>query len=172
MKYCTKCGAPMNDDALFCPQCGTKVVEVFVEQKSEPINEQTVAEEPRVFEGSNEQPAVAQTQNGDSLEKKKTKERTPLYEQSLKEILPVPIALIVCSIALWIVIAVGNPTGITRIFPLLLFMLISALLSAMSMIRAVKSLTRKLYFKSVLSFVLFGLLVTCFFIDAIILFNS
>ena len=28
MKYCTKCGAPMNDDALFCPKCGNKVEEI------------------------------------------------------------------------------------------------------------------------------------------------
>ena len=25
MKYCTKCGCQMNDDALFCPSCGNKV---------------------------------------------------------------------------------------------------------------------------------------------------
>ena len=24
MKYCTKCGASMEDDALFCPKCGAK----------------------------------------------------------------------------------------------------------------------------------------------------
>ncbi len=24
MKYCTKCGASMEDDALFCPKCGEK----------------------------------------------------------------------------------------------------------------------------------------------------
>ena len=25
MKYCTKCGASMEDDASFCPHCGAKV---------------------------------------------------------------------------------------------------------------------------------------------------
>ena len=27
MKYCYKCGNPMEDDMLFCQKCGTKVLE-------------------------------------------------------------------------------------------------------------------------------------------------
>lgn len=25
MRYCSNCGAPLDEDALFCPDCGTKV---------------------------------------------------------------------------------------------------------------------------------------------------
>lgn len=157
MKYCTKCGAPMNDDALFCPKCGTKVEEVVKN------NADQVAIEEKPIE-TNEQP-----------EKNKGKikgQKIPLHEQKVSSFLPVPLALIACSIALWIINAVGNTSGFTRVFPLLLFMGLSVFLSVMSMIRAVKTLNRKIYFKSALSFVLFALLLTCIVIDFIFLIQS
>ena len=36
MKYCTKCGAQVEDDALYCPKCGHKFV---IEAEAEPVNE-------------------------------------------------------------------------------------------------------------------------------------
>ena len=46
MKYCTKCGAPMNDDALFCPKCGTKVEEVIEEKSTtQPVEEKSAPKE-------------------------------------------------------------------------------------------------------------------------------
>lgn len=158
MKYCTKCGAQMNDDALFCPKCGTKVEEVVVPNNNQPIVEEKPVE-------VNETPVI-------NPNAKVKGQRIPLHEQKVINFLPVPLALIGCSIVIWIIDAVGNTSGITRIMPLLIFMLISGLLSAMSMIRAVKSFNRKIYFKAALSFVLFILLVTCLIIDFVYLVNS
>ena len=156
MKYCTKCGAPMNDDALFCPKCGTKVEEVIEEKSTtQPVEEKSAPKE--------EAPKTNAKVKG---------ARVSIHEQTVKQFLPVPLALIGCSIALWIVNAIGNTSGITRVMPLLLFMFLSGFLSVMSMIRAIKTLKRQLYFKAALSFVLFALLVTCLIIDFIFLVNS
>ena len=152
MKYCTKCGAQMNDDALFCPKCGTKV-EVVEENNVLPIEEEKPAEK----------------KDAPKTNVKVKGQRTPLYEQKVRDILLIPLVIIGCSIAIWIINTVGNLTGVGKIMPLLLFMLFSGLHAAMSMIRAVKTLTRKIYFKSALSFVLFVLLVTCFIIDFVFL---
>ena len=146
----------MNDDALFCPKCGTKVEEV-VEDKPAP---QPATEKPVINE---ETPKTNAKVKG---------ARVSIHEQPVKQFLPVPLALIGCSIALWIINAVGNTSGFTRAFPLLLFMFLSGFLSVMSMIRAIKTIKRQLYFKSALSFVLFALLVTCLIIDFIFLIQS
>lgn len=156
MKYCTKCGAPMNDDALFCPKCGTKVEEVIEEKSStQPVEEKSVPNE-----------------GAPKTNAKVKGARVSIHEQPVKQFLPLPLALIVCSIALWIVNAVGNTSGITRVMPLLIFMLLSGFLGVMSLIRAINTIKRQLYFKSALSFVLFALLVTCLIIDFIFLVNS
>ncbi|MBR2505446.1 MAG: zinc-ribbon domain-containing protein [Bacilli bacterium] len=156
MKYCTKCGAPMNDDALFCPKCGTKVEEVIEEKSTtQPVEEKSVPNE--------EAPKTNAKVKG---------ARVSIHEQPVKQFLPLPLALIVCSIALWIVNAVGNTSGITRVMPLLIFMFLSGFLGVMSLIRAINTIKRQLYFKSALSFVLFALLVTCLIIDFIFLINS
>ena len=156
MKFCTKCGAPMNDDALFCPKCGTKVEEVIEEKSTtQPVEEKSVPNE--------ETPKINAKVKG---------VRVSIHEQPVKQFLPVPLALIGCSIVLWIVNAVGNTSGITRVMPLLIFMLLSGFLGVMSLIRAINTIKRQLYFKSALSFVLFALLVTCLIIDFIFLINS
>lgn len=153
MKYCIKCGAPMGDDALFCPKCGTKVEEVIEEKSTtQPVEEKSAPNE--------EAPKTNAKVKG---------ARVSIHEQPVKQFLPLPLALIGCSIALWIVNALGNTSGITRVMPLLIFMLLSGFLSVMSMIRAIKTLKRQLYFKAALSFVLFALLVTCLIIDFVFL---
>lgn len=158
MKYCTKCGAPMGDDALFCPKCGAKVEEVVIEKPAP----QSVEEKPASNEETPKTNANVKVKGA----------RLSIHEQPVKQFLPVPLALIGCSIALWIINAVGNTSGITRIMPLLIFMFLSGFLGAMSLIRGIKTIKRKLYFKAALSFVLFVLLVTCLIIDFIFLVNS
>ena len=153
MKYCEKCGAEMNDDALFCSKCGAKVE---VKQEEKPAEEST--------------PEVEQVK--ESAPKQKIKQKTAIHEQKVKEFLPVSAALIVCSIIIWIINSVGHLTGIAHVMPLLIFMLLSGFLAAISMIRAVKTLRRKIYFNSVLSFVLFALLLTCLIIDFVILIKN
>lgn len=163
MKYCTKCGAKMNDDALFCPKCGAQVDEIknqFKEDDPEQQPEQQeVVEQEVVEEASKEE-----------INTKKKANPKALHEQTVKEFLPAPLVLIACSIALWIINVVGHPTGITQFMPLLLFIMISVFLAVMSMIRAVKSLNRKMFFKAALSFTLFALLVVCTIIDLTFLF--
>ena len=156
MKYCTKCGAQMNDDALFCPKCGTKVEEI-VEDKIAP---QPVEEKPVINEETPKTNAKIKGQ------------RVSIHEQPVKQFLPLPLVLIGCSIALWIINTVGNTSGITRVMPLLIFMFLSGFLGVMSLIRAIKTIKRQLYFKSALSFVLFALLVTCLIIDFVFLIQS
>ena len=167
MKFCTKCGAPMGDDALFCPKCGAKVEEVALEKPAPQPVEEKPTEQP-----IQEKPVANQEPPKTNANVKVKGARVSIHEQPVKQFLPVPLALIGCSIALWIVNAVGNTSGFTRIFPLLLFMFLSGFLSVMSMIRAIKTLKRQLYFKAALSFVLFALLVTCLIIDFIFLVNS
>lgn len=154
MKYCSKCGAPMNDDALFCSKCGTKVEEVE-NNNNEEVVEQKVEEAKPV-----ETPKV---------NVKIKAKATPIYEQKIKEFLPISLAIIVCSIVVWIINGVAHPSGIGKIMPLLLFMLFTGGYAAISMVRAVKTLTRKIYYKSALSFVLFVLLVVCFIINFVYL---
>lgn len=165
----------MNDDALFCPKCGTKVekvkeekvTDIFVEKPAPQPVEEKPTEQP-----IQEKPVTNQEPPKTNANAKVKGARVSIHEQPVKQFLPVPLALIGCSIALWIVNAVGNTSGITRVFPLLLFMFLSGFLSVMSMIRAIKTIKRQLYFKSALSFVLFALLVTCLIIDFIFLVNS
>lgn len=48
MKYCSKCGSPLNDDAVFCAGCGTRVSDNNTNQNAEnlqPTAEQTTNEE-------------------------------------------------------------------------------------------------------------------------------
>ena len=167
MKFCTKCGAPMGDDALFCPKCGAKVEEV-VEEKVAP---QPVEEKP-TEQPIQEKPVANQEPPKTNANVKVKGARLSIHEQPVKQFLPVPLALIGCSIALWIINALGNTSGITRIMPLLIFMFLSGFLGVMSLIRAIKTIKRQLYFKAALSFVLFALLVTCLIIDFIFLVNS
>ena len=167
MKFCTKCGAPMGDDALFCPKCGAKVEEVVIEKPAPQPVEEKPTEQP-----IQEKPVANQEPPKTNANVKVKGERLSIHEQPVKQFLPVPLALIGCSIALWIINAVGNTSGITRIMPLLIFMFLSGFLGAMSLIRGIKTINRKLYFKAALSFVLFALLVTCLIIDFIFLVNS
>ena len=167
MKYCTKCGAPMNDDALFCPKCGTKVEEVIEEKVVPQPVEEKPAEKP-----VEEKPVANQEPPKTNANAKVKGARLSIHEQPVKQFLPVPLALIGCSIALWIINAVGNTSGITRVMPLLIFMFLSGFLGVMSLIRGIKTINRKLYLKAALSFVLFALLVTCLIIDFIFLVNS
>ena len=154
MKYCSKCGAPMNDDALFCSKCGTKVEEV-TNNNNEEVVEQKVEE-------------VKPVETPEANVKIKAK-ATPIHEQKIKEFLPISLAIIVCSIVVWIINGVAHPSGIGKIMPLLIFMLFTGGYAAISMVRAVKTLTRKIYYKSALSFVLFVLLVVCFIINFVYL---
>lgn len=155
MKYCTKCGAQMNDDALFCSKCGAKVEEGAEQQPA------SVAEAPKV-----EPSKPVKTRTRAQIQ------RVPLEEQSEKQFLPVPLALLGCSIVIWIINGVASTSGITRIMPLVLFMLLSGFFGAMSIIRALKTYKKELYFRAALAFVLFILLVTSFIIDFVFLIQS
>ena len=141
MKYCTECGAAMNDDDLFCPKCGAKVDETALETTSPSPKE--AAKPNAKIKGA----------------------RVPLEEQKVKEFLPLPLALIACSIAIWIVDAIASLTGIPKIMPLIIFILLSGLLGGMSLARAIKTLRKQNYFNSALSFVLFALLAVCLIVD-------
>ena len=149
------------------------IKETIVEEKEEIVLEENttneITEENNTKKTDIEEHKEIQANNG-----KKTKKRVSIHEETIKQFLPVPLVLIGCTIIFWIIdkCAPLNPTAITRIFPLLLFMFISIFYSVMSMIRAIKTLNRKLYLKSALAFVLFGLLVTCALIDFIFLVNS
>lgn len=147
----------MNDDALFCSKCGTKVSEPDFSNSTEPVNQA-----PQANEAPNETPA----------QNKPIKQKYALHEQKIREFLPVSLAIIVASIILWIIDSTLHPTGIGHTLPFLNFLLFTGVYSPLQMVRAIKTLNRKMYFKSILSFVLFGLLVTCFIIDFILLFNN
>lgn len=41
MKYCTKCGTELNDDALFCSSCGTKCESQFDYAFAEEVSTRT-----------------------------------------------------------------------------------------------------------------------------------
>lgn len=149
------------------------IKETVVEEKEEIVVEENntseITEENNTKENDIEEHKEIQANNG-----KKTKQRVSIHEQPIKEFLTISLAIIGCSIIFWMIdqLAPLDSTAITRIFPYLLFLFITIFNSVMSMIRAVKTLKRKIYLKSVLSFVLFGLLVTCALIDFIFLVNS
>lgn len=48
MKYCSKCGSPINDDAVFCAGCGTRVSDNNTNQNVE--NLQPTAEPEKVVQ--------------------------------------------------------------------------------------------------------------------------
>ena len=192
MKYCTKCGTMLRDEDSFCFNCGNKVsapLQANDSAKVEENNEKVVVEATHTpkeeiikednnqnfyNEATNETDIKEQNEEINTNDGKKIKKRVSIHEQKIKEFLPIALAIIGCSIIFWMIdqLAPLDPTAITRIFPYLLFLFITIFYSVMSMIRAVKTLKRKIYFKSVLSFVLFGLLVTCVLIDFIFLVKS
>ena len=53
MKYCTKCGTQLADDALFCSKCGAKVAEEVTPntevKKEEPVVKQQPVKQARRF---------------------------------------------------------------------------------------------------------------------------
>lgn len=73
MKYCSKCGSPINDDAVFCAGCGTRVSDNNTNQNVE--NLQPTAEPEKVV-----QPTVEQTVN---KEKPNVTNTVPLQQQSV-----------------------------------------------------------------------------------------
>lgn len=73
MKYCSKCGSPINDDAVFCAGCGTRVSDNNTNQNVE--NLQPTAEPEKVV-----QPTVEQTVN---KEKTNVTNTVPLQQQSV-----------------------------------------------------------------------------------------
>lgn len=75
MKYCSKCGSPINDDAVFCAGCGTRVSDNNTNQNVE--NLQPTAEPEKVV-----QPTVEQTVN---KEKPNVTNTVPIQQQSVYE---------------------------------------------------------------------------------------
>lgn len=72
MKYCSKCGSPMNDDAMFCAGCGTRVSD-----NTNVENPQPTAEPEKVV-----QPTAEQTTNEENPNVTNT---VPLQQQSVYE---------------------------------------------------------------------------------------
>ena len=72
MKYCSKCGSPMNDDAVFCAGCGTRVSD-----NTNVENPQPTAEPEKVV-----QPTAEQTTNEENPNVTNT---VPLQQQSVYE---------------------------------------------------------------------------------------
>lgn len=70
MKYCSKCGSPMNDDAMFCAGCGTRVSD-----NTNVENPQPTAEPEKVV-----QPTAEQTTNEENPNVTNT---VPLQQQSV-----------------------------------------------------------------------------------------
>ena len=75
MKYCPKCGQPLNDDALFCSKCGTKqpVMEPVKEEPAPVVEPKPVVEpapireEPKVVE-VHEEPSPIKEERVDKVE--------------------------------------------------------------------------------------------------------
>ena len=53
MKYCSQCGSPVQDDAIFCENCGTRL-------KSNPVNRESVAD---IVKPESVEPAIKPTGN-------------------------------------------------------------------------------------------------------------
>ena len=73
MKYCSKCGSPMNDNAVFCASCGTRVSDNNTNQNVE--NLQPTAEPEKVVP-----PTAEQTVNE---EKSNVTNTVPIQQQSV-----------------------------------------------------------------------------------------
>ncbi len=157
MKFCTKCGTKMDDDALFCPKCGTRAAPIE-ENKSEVVEERLAVQQ---------RPAAQETPKNGKARKQEAK---PIYEQSVKEIIPPPIALVVCSMIMWILNATMHPTGISHYLPLILFCFMCVAFGVVNLVRGIKTATRNIYLKCALSFVMFGLLAVCAVINVIFLY--
>lgn len=159
----------------------TIVNEVTKEEKIEESTiedakqEEIVLEEKTVNENNSKNPEINDVKEElNTNSGKKTKQRVAIHEQKVKDFLPVSLIIIGGSIILWIInkMIPHNFSVFADVFPFLLFLFMTIAYSVMSMIRAIKTLKRKIYFISVLSFVIFGLLVTCAIIDFIFLVNS
>ncbi len=151
MKYCTKCGAQMSDDALFCPKCGTKAA-MITEEHNEPVKEEPIVEEaPKKTRKYIKSPAK------------------PLHEQTLKEFLPMSLAIIVCTLVFWIVQGLVHPTGILRIMPFIVFLLIGGSYGVVNIRRAMQCYKKEIYFNAALSLVLAVILITCSIVDIILM---
>lgn len=149
-----------------------KIEESTIEEAKQ---EEIVLEEKTVNENSSKNPEINDVKEEPNINSgKKTKQRVAIHEQKVKDFLPVSLIIIGGSIILWIInkMIPHDFSVFADLFPFLLFLFMTIAYSVMSMIRAIKTLKRKIYFISVLSFVIFGLLVTCAIIDFIFLVNS
>lgn len=162
MKYCTKCGQKMDDEALFCPKCGAKAASITQEDTQDNHENVVVENQERVEE-------KAEVKEEPKKNVKTARKATPLYEQKVKEFLPVAIAAIVCSIAMWIVQATLSPTGFPKVMPLLIFVMLDTLFGVLNLVRAIQCLNRKNFFIAALSFVLTTLLFVCSIVNLIFL---
>ena len=70
--FCTNCGAQLDDDIAFCPNCGTRIVK---EQTEEPKAEEKKPEEPKAEEKKPEEPKAEETKpEAPEAEEKKPEE--------------------------------------------------------------------------------------------------
>ena len=151
MKYCTNCGAKMEDEALFCSKCGTKAAPIIEEKKESYEEDQVVEETPKKPNKAVKGPAK------------------PLHEEKLKEFLPVSLVVIAATILLWIIQNLVHPTDILRVMPLIIFTIIGGFYGILNLLRAKQCYKRQIYFKAALSLVLAVVLFTCTIIDLITL---
>jgi hypothetical protein len=83
-----------------------------------------------------------------------------------------PLIIIAGSIDVWLIASLAGGSGITRIMPLVVFIILSGGFVVISMMRAIKTWKKQIYFNATLSFVLFALLATCVIIHFIYFINS
>lgn len=79
MKYCSKCGSPINDDAVFCAGCGTRVSDNNTNQNAE--NLQPTAEQTTNEENPNVTNTVPLQQQSVYAQAVKQKKNVGLYEK-------------------------------------------------------------------------------------------
>ena len=96
MKYCSKCGSPINDDAVFCAGCGTRVSDNNTNQNAEnlqPTAEQTTNEEnPNVTNTVPLQQQSVYENIGTAEQKPKKKSKKVLF-------IPIAVVLVLCITA-------------------------------------------------------------------------
>ena len=98
MKYCIKCGNPMQDDMLFCQKCGTKVLEV---------EEKEISGRP-TFEKDNDSSSMHSST--DQLRPDNDKDSTNKMRTGMK------VAMIVCFIFAAIYLVMGIAMSLSSIY--------------------------------------------------------
>lgn len=96
MKYCTKCGAQLPDESVFCGSCGCKCEPLVIETKDEVVNIVITDEPPTEQQSAAAKPV--QPAKPTKTENKEEKPNKPVWKGFLGFLLPIVLVILLIGL--------------------------------------------------------------------------